>query len=45
MKSILKPFYIIYQYLIAWPILCVLTVFTAVFTVCTVHWRNAEFVH
>ena len=45
MKSILKPFYIIYQYLVAWPILCVLTVFTAVFTVCTVHWRNAEFVH
>ena len=45
MKSILKPFYIIYQYLVAWPILCVLTVFTAVFTICTVHWRNAEFVH
>ena len=22
-----------------------LTIFTAVFTVCTVHWRNAEFVH
>ena len=45
MKSILKPFYIIYQYLIAWPILAVLTVFTAVFTVCTVHWKNSEFVH
>lgn len=45
MKSILKPFYIIYQYLVAWPILAVLTVFTAIFTICTVHWRNAEFVH
>ncbi len=45
MKYIITPFYILYQYLIAWPILCGLTVFTAVFTVCTVHWRNAEFVH
>ena len=45
MKYILRPFYWIYQYLIAWPILCALTVFTAVFTICTVHWRNAEFVH
>ena len=45
MKYILRPFYILYQYLIAWPILCVLTVFTALFTVVTVHWRNAEFVH
>ena len=45
MKYILLPFYIIYQYLIAWPILSALTVFTALFTICTVHWRNAEFVH
>ena len=45
MKYILLPFYILYQYLIAWPILCALTVFTAIFTICTVHWRNAEFVH
>ncbi len=45
MKYILKPFYILYQYLIAWPLLAVLTVFTAIFTVCTVHWKNAEFVH
>jgi len=43
--KIFRPFYWLYQYLIAWPILLVLTVFTAVFTVCTVHWRNAEFVH
>ena len=45
MKYILKPFYILYQYLIAWPLLAVLTAFTAIFTVCTVHWKNAEFVH
>jgi len=45
MKKIVLPFYILYQYLIAWPILAVLTMFTAIFTVCTVHWRNAEFVH
>ena len=45
MKYILRPFFVLYQYLIAWPLLTGLTVFTAVFTVCTVHWRNAEFVH
>ena len=45
MKNLLKPFYILYQYLIAWPLLAVLTIFTAVFTVCTVPWKNAEFVH
>ena len=41
----MKYLYYIYQYLSAWPLLMVLTVFTAVFTVCTVAWRNAEFVH
>lgn len=45
MNKIFRPFYIAYQYLIAWPLLCVLTVFTALFTIVTVHWRNAEFVH
>ena len=45
MKNILLPFYVLYQYLIALPIFSALTVFTAVFTMCTVHWRNAEFVH
>ena len=44
MKNLLTPFYILYQYLIAWPLLAVLTAFTAIFTVCTVHWKNAEFV-
>ena len=43
--KILRPFYILYQFVIAWPLLAVLTMFTAIFTVCTVHWRNAEFVH
>ena len=45
MKNLLKPFYILYQYVIAWPLLALLTVFTAIFTVCMVHWKNAEFVH
>ena len=45
MKYVLRPFYWLWQYLIAWPLLVVLTVFTAVFTVCTVFWQNAEFVH
>lgn len=41
----MKFFYVLYQYLIAWPLLALLTMFTAIFTVCTVHWRNSEFVH
>ncbi|MBQ7382930.1 MAG: 1-acyl-sn-glycerol-3-phosphate acyltransferase [Paludibacteraceae bacterium] len=45
MKYVIRPFYWLWQYLIAWPLLMVLTVFTAVFTVCTVFWKNAEFVH
>ena len=45
MKYIIRPFYWLWQYLVAWPLLLVLTIFTAVFTVCTVRWRNAEFVH
>lgn len=45
MKDILRPFYWLYQYLIAWPLLLVLTIFTALFTIATVFWRNAEFVH
>ena len=45
MKYVLRPFYWLWQYLIAWPLLVVLTVVPAVFTVCTVFWKNAEFVH
>lgn len=37
--------YIAYQFLIMWPVFIVITIFTSVFTICTVHWRNAEFVH
>ena len=41
----MKYLYFIYQYLIAWPLLLVLTVFTAIFTIIFVPFRNAEFVH
>lgn len=37
--------YILYQYLIALPIFLVITIFTALFTLVMVHWKNAEFVH
>jgi len=45
MKYILYPLYILWQYLIAWPIFAVITVFTAIFTIVFVPFRNAEFVH
>lgn len=45
MKKLLIPFQFIWQWLIAVPILLLLTAFTALFTVCTVRWRNSEFVH
>lgn len=45
MKKVLLPFYILYQYLIAFPLMGLLTVFTAIFTICCYPWRNAEFVH
>ena len=41
----MKVLHFLYQWLIAVPILLVLTVFTAIFTVLTSPWRNAEFVH
>ena len=41
----MKYLYYLYQYLIAWPILVFLTIFTAVFTICCYQWRNKEFVH
>ena len=41
----MKYLFRIYQYLIAWPILVVLTIFTALFTIIFVPFRNAEFVH
>lgn len=45
MKSISYVFYGLYQYIIAWPIIVILTLFTAVFTILFVPFRNAEFVH
>ncbi len=41
----LKILYALYQYLIAWPLGVVLTIFTAIFTIVCYPWRNAEFVH
>ena len=41
----MKLLYGLYQFLIAWPILVVLTIFTAIFTICLYPWRNTEFVH
>lgn len=38
-------FYILYQYLIALPIFLVLTVFTALVTIASIPWRNAEWLH
>ena len=41
----MKYIYYVYQYLIAWPTLLVLTIFTALFTIIFVPFRNAEFLH
>lgn len=41
----LQVLFALYQYLIAWPIAVLLTIFTAVFTIVCYPWRNAEFVH
>ena len=41
----MKFFYILYQYLVAWPVFLVITIFTAIFTIIFVPFRNAEFVH
>lgn len=45
MKSFIYVLYGLYQYIIVWPIMVVLTLFTAVFTMLFVPFRNAEFVH
>lgn len=45
MRSISYVFYGLYQYIIAWPTIVILTLFTAVFTILFVPFRNAEFVH
>ena len=41
----IQVLFALYQYLIAWPIAVLLTIFTAVFTIVLYPWRNAEFVH
>lgn len=41
----LQVLFALYQYLIAWPIAVLLTIFTALFTIICYPWRNAEFVH
>ncbi|MBQ9340366.1 MAG: 1-acyl-sn-glycerol-3-phosphate acyltransferase [Paludibacteraceae bacterium] len=41
----LKIFLFLYQWLIAFPILLFMTAFTAIFTVCTMPWKNSEPVH
>jgi len=41
----MKYLYIAYQYLIAMPLLALLTIFTAIFTIVLVPFRNTEFVH
>lgn len=41
----MKYLYIIYQYLIAWPIIIVLTMLCAILTILFCPWRNSEFVH
>lgn len=45
MKSIIFVLYGLYQYIVVWPIMVVLTLFTAVFTMIFVPFRNSEFVH
>lgn len=38
----MKPFYIIYQYLIAFPLIIVVTLFTAIFTILCFPWKNGK---
>ena len=38
----MKPIYIIYQYLIAFPLIIVVTLFTAVFTILCFPWKNGK---
>lgn len=38
----MKPIYIIYQYLIAFPLIIVVTLFTAIFTILCFPWKNGK---
>ena len=41
----MKHLYIVYQYLIAFPLLVILTLFTAIFTIILAPWKNSRLVH
>ena len=41
----MRVIYVLYQFLIAWPVLAVCTVFTAVTTILFQHWRNSWWLH
>ena len=41
----MKILYIIYQFLIAWPLVVVATLFTAIFTILCFPWKNGAVPH
>ena len=41
----MRALYVLYQYLIAWPVLALCTIFTAVTTIIFQHWRNSWWLH
>ena len=38
----MKIFYILYQFLIGWPLVIVATLFTAIFTIICFPWKNGK---
>lgn len=45
MRHLIYILYIVYQYLIAYPVLVVLTLFTAIFTIVTIPWKSSRWVY
>ncbi len=41
----MKPFYLLYQYFIALPLLIIITLVAAIITICATPWKNAEWLH
>ena len=41
----MRILYVIYQFLIAWPVLALCTMFTAITTILFQHWRNSWWLH
>jgi 1-acyl-sn-glycerol-3-phosphate acyltransferase len=41
----MKPLYILYQYLFAWPLFALITLFTAIMTIIWMAWPNSRFIH